>query len=328
MPPPGAPCPTAGLLRAAIGAKRNFMSDAAPPERPLLGIAMRASSATAFGGMSGLLKAASMHGVTTPEMIFYRNAWALLVVGGWISLGPGWSAVKTSAPLAHVTRSTLGLVSMLLTFGALALLPLGEATTLTYAAPILATLLSGLILAEKIGARRWSAVAVGFVGVLLVARPGNGVMALGLLVGISAAIGQAAVMITVRQISRTEQTAAIVFWFTVFTMIAGAAMLPVFGRSHDILTYAMLAGAGLLGGFAQLTMTASLRFAPVSVVVPLDYLQIVWGILIGWLVFMSPPTPLMLAGAALIAGSGIYTAYREHVRGKVPAEAGSMPEAN
>ena len=75
-------------------------------------------------------------------------------------------------------------------------------------------------------------------------------------------------------------------------------------------------------------MTGSLRFAPVSVVVPLDYLQIVWGILIGWLVFLSPPTPLMLAGAALIAGSGIYTAWREHARGKTPAEAGSMPEAS
>ena len=317
-----------GVLHIAIGAKRYSMSDATPPESRLLGIAMRASSATAFGGMSGLLKAASMHGVTTPEMIFYRNAWALLVVGGWISLGPGWSTVKTRAPLAHVTRSTIGLVSMLLTFGALALLPLGEATTLTYAAPILATLLSGLILAEKIGPRRWAAVATGFIGVLLVARPGDGVTALGLLVGISAAVGQAAVMITVRQISRTEQTAAIVFWFTIITTIAGAAMLPFFGRDHDLATYTMLAGAGLLGGFAQLTMTASLRFAPVSVVVPLDYLQIVWGILIGWLVFLSAPTPLMLAGAALIAGSGIYTAYREHARGKIPAEAGSMPEAS
>jgi drug/metabolite transporter (DMT)-like permease len=278
--------------------------------------------------MSALLKGASTRGVATTEMIFYRNAWALIVVGTWISLGPGWSAIKTRAPLAHVTRSTIGLISMLLTFGALALLPLGEATTLTYAAPILATLLSGLILAEKIGPRRWSAVALGFAGVILVARPGDGVTPLGLLVGIAAAIGQAAVMITVRQISRTEQTAAIVFWFTVFTMAAGAAMLPFFGRSHDLVTYTMLACAGLLGGVGQLSMTASLRFAPVSVVVPLDYLQIVWGILIGWFVFLAPPTPLMLAGAALIAASGIYTAYRERKRGIEPAEARVMPEAN
>ena len=299
-----------------------------PPERRLFGIALRASSATAFAGMSALLKAASEHGVTTPEMIFYRNVWALLVVGGWIAVGPGWSAVRTRAPLAHLTRSVVGLISMLLTFGALALLPLGEATTLTYAAPILATLLSGILLAEKIGVRRWCAVAVGFVGVLLVARPGNGVTGLGLLVGIAAAVGQSGVMITIRQISRTERTEAIVFWFTIFTTVAGAMMLPFFGRSHDLPTLGLLAGAGLIGGFAQLSMTASLRFAPVSVVVPLDYLQIVWGITIGWLVFLTPPTWLMLAGAALIAASGIYTAYREHVRGRIPAEAGSMPEAN
>ncbi len=176
---------------------------AAPPERRLLGIAMRATSATAFGCMSALLKAASTHGVSTPEMIFYRNAWALIVVATWISAGPGWSAVKTRSPLSHLTRSTIGLISMLLTFGALALLPLGEATTLTYAAPIVATLLSGIVLSEKIGPRRWSAVAVGFVGVVLVAQPGHGVNALGVLVGVAAAFGQSAVMITVRQISRT-----------------------------------------------------------------------------------------------------------------------------
>jgi len=304
------------------------MHQATPPERRLFGIALRAASATSFGLMAAFLKAASQHGVSTFEMIFYRNVWSLLVVGGWIAAGPGWAAVKTKAPIAHLTRSVIGLISMLLTFGAVALLPLGEATTLTYAAPILATLLSGLLLAEKIGPRRWSAVAVGFIGVLMVARPGEGITTLGLAVGIGAAFGQSAVMITVRQISRTEQTVAIVFWFTVFTTIAGAAMLPFFGRGHDLETYAILAAAGLLGGVGQLSMTGSLRFAPVSVVVPLDYLQIVWGIGIGWLVFLSPPTPLMLAGAALIAGSGIYTAYREHARGKMPAEAGSMPEAS
>src|SRR3569833_3305804 len=117
--------------------------------------------------MAAFLKAASQHGVSTFEMIFYRNVWALLIVGGWIAAGPGWSAVKTRAPLAHLTRSVIGLISMLLTFGAVALLPLGEATTLFFVAPIVATLLSGLLLAEKIGPRRWSAVAVGFVGVLL-----------------------------------------------------------------------------------------------------------------------------------------------------------------
>ena len=306
-------------MRYTVTPAKRCAMDRPEPDRRLLGIAMRAGSATAFAGMSALLKGASVHGVATPEMIFYRSAWALIVIAIWISLGPGWAAVKTRAPLSHLIRSSIGLVSMLLTFGALALLPLGEATTLTYAAPIVATLLSGLILSERIGPRRWGAVAVGFVGVLLVARPGDGITVIGLAVGVAAAFGQSAVMITVRQISRTEHTAAIVFWFTIFSLIAGIALLPFFGHRHDALTYAMLAGAGLLGGFGQLTMTSSLRFAPVSVVVPLDYLQIVWGIAIGWMVFLSPPTWLMLAGAALIAASGIYTAYREHVRGRRPA---------
>ncbi|HWI86789.1 MAG TPA: EamA/RhaT family transporter, partial [Sphingomonas sp.] len=103
----------------------------APIDRRLLGIAMRVVSASAFASMAALLKATSDRGVTTPEMIFYRNAWALVVIALWISWGPGWAAVKTRAPLAHLTRSAIGLVSMFFTFLALALLPLGEATTLT-----------------------------------------------------------------------------------------------------------------------------------------------------------------------------------------------------
>jgi drug/metabolite transporter (DMT)-like permease len=303
------------------------MSVPGPSEHRLRGILLRSASATAFAGMAALLKAVSERGVSAPEMIFYRNGWALLVVGSWIALGPGWTAIRTNKPAAHLTRSAIGLVSMLLTFGALALLPLGEATTLTYAAPLIATILSGLLLGEAIGRRRWAAVAVGFVGVALVAQPdGNNTPLIGVLIGIAAAFGQSAVMITVRQISRTEGTAAIVFWFSVFSMLAGAAMLPVFGHWHPPLVMAMLAGAGLLGGFAQIAMTASLRFAPVSVVVPFDYLQIVWATCVGWVAFGTPPTSLMLTGAALICASGLYTAYRESVRGREPTEARAMPE--
>lgn len=294
----------------------------------MLGVGLRIVAATCFATMAALLKGASDRGVSTPEMIFWRNIWSLLVVSIWITLGPGWAAVRTNRPLAHITRSVLGIVSMLFTFGALALLPLAEATTLTYAAPILATILSGLLLGEAIGVRRWSAVAIGFVGVLLVVRPGGGVHLpmIGVLVGIFAALGQSFVMITLRQIGRTEGTAAIVFWFSVLSTTAGIAMLPIFGRPHDMMTLEMMCLAGSLGGIAQLTMTASLRFAPVSVVVPFDYLQIVWATLIGTVIFASPSTPLMLAGAALIAGSGIYTAYRESRRGRVPDQARTAPE--
>lgn len=300
-----------------------------PPERRLRGVALRIGSATAFALMAALLKGASGRGVVTAEMIFWRNAWALPVVGLWLTLGPGWGAVRTRQPMAHLTRSALGLVSMLLTFGALSLLPLGAATTLTYAAPIAATLLSAAVLGERVGPRRWAAVAAGFAGVLLVVRPGGGgaLPALGVAVGIAAALAQSGVMVTLRQIGRTEGTAAIVWWFSLSTTLAGAAMLPAFGQRHDPVTLAMLAVAGLLGGAGQLAMTASLRFAPVAVVVPFDYLQIVWATLIGWLAFGTAPTAVMLAGAALIAGSGLYTAVRERRRGLEPASALAPTEA-
>ena len=278
--------------------------------------------------MSALLKGASERGVSTPEMIFYRNAFALLIVGAWLTFGPGWAAIRTRQPTAHLTRSVLGLISMLLTFGALALLPLGTATTLTYAAPILATILSGMVLGEVIGRRRWLAVGVGFAGVLLVVRPGgaSGLPTLGVIVGLGAALGQSCVMITLRQIGRTESIAGIVWWFSVFTTLAGALMLPFFGHRHDLWTLTMLVAAGLLGGVGQLTMTASLRLAPVSVVVPFDYLQIVWAMLIGWLIFGTAPTAVMLAGAMLIAGSGIYTAFRERRRGRESNHALALDE--
>jgi len=298
-----------------------------PPERRLRGVAFRVVSATAFALMAALLKAASERGVSTPEMIFYRNFFALFVVGGWLGLGPGWGAIATRRPLAHLTRSSLGLVSMLLTFGALALLPLAAATTLTYAAPILATILSALLLGEAIGRGRWAAVVAGFLGVLLVVRPGHGsaLPALGVAVGLGAALGQSFVMVTLRTIARTENTPAIVWWFSLFTTLAGAAMLPVFGHGHDAFTYALLALSGLLGGIGQISMTSSLRFAPVSAVVPFDYLQIVWATLIGWAAFGAAPTGVMLAGAVLIAGSGIYTALGERRRGQA-AQAMALDE--
>ncbi|WP_404711447.1 DMT family transporter [Sphingomonas sp. MMS24-J13] len=303
-------------------------SFSSPPERRMLGVGLRIVSATAFACMSGLLKLASGHGVNTAEMIFYRNAGAMPIVAAWVAFGPGWRAIRTRRPIAHVTRSGLGLVAMLLSFGTLSLLPLGEATALTYAAPILSTLLSALFLREVVGVHRWTAVATGFAGVLLVVHPtGESLPILGVITGICAAFGQAAVMITVRQISRSETIASIVFWFTTMTMLAGALMLPVFGHTHDGITYAMLFGAGLCGGCAQITMTGSLRHAPVAVVMPFDYLQIVWGIAFGWLITTLPPTPTTLGGAALIAASGIYTAWRESKRGYEPAQAQVVPEA-
>lgn len=292
----------------------------APPrphaDRPLLGIALRFGSASCFAIMAAALKLASLRGVTAPEMILYRNGFGLPLVTLWVLSGPGLRALATKRPLAHLTRSGIGLVSMVLTFQAIILLPPAEATTITFTAPVFATILSVIVLSEVVGRFRWCAVALGFAGVLVVIQPGNSALPIvGVAVALAAAVGQAAVSITLRQISRTEGIAPIVFWFTVATTLAGAATLPWFGQRHDAVTWGLLVAAGLIGGSGQIMMTASLRHAPVAVVAPLDYVQILWATLFGWILLAHPPTATTLVGAAMIAGGGLLTAWREqHLR--------------
>lgn len=284
------------------------------------GIALRIAAAGCFSVMAAVLKLASLDGVVAPEMLFYRAFFGLPVVLAWVLTQPGGLAgLTTRRPLAHVGRSALGIVSILCVFQTLTLLPLADATTLSFTAPIFATLLSFLILKEAVGPRRWAAVAVGFIGVIIVMRPGAANLAVpldGIGFGLAAALLTAGVTITLRQLRDTEHVAAIVFWFFVGSSIVGATLLPFVGHWHSPLTFALLIGSGIAGGLAQLFMTASLQKAPVAVVAPFDYLQIVGAIVFGWWLMSTTPTLSTLAGAALIGSSGLYTAWREHVRRK------------
>ena len=301
---------------------------APPVERPLLGVALRCVTATTFALMAALLKYASDHGATLVDLMFYRSIGGLPVVAAFALTQGGVDAIKTRQPMKQATRSGIGFVAMILTFGALTLLPIAEATTLTYSAPIITTIFSALFLREAVGPRRWLAVLAGFIGVVLVARPGGAPSStLGLAFGLCASVGQAAVAITLRQIGKTESPSATVFWFMLSATIGAGLALPWLGARHDLMLTLVLLGGGVFGGIGQLATTASVRYAPVSMVVPFDYLQIIWATLIGWFIFADVPTAMMLAGAALIAGSGIYTAYRESRRGKVPLEGDAVPAA-
>ena len=284
------------------------------------GIALRIAAAGCFSVMAAVLKLASLDGVVAPEMLFYRAFFGLPVVLAWVVTQPGGLAgLTTRRPLAHLGRSALGIVSILCVFQTLTLLPLADATTLSFTAPIFATLLSFLILKEAVGPRRWAAVAVGFIGVIIVMRPGatdHAVPVEGIAFGLVAALLTAGVTITLRQLRDTEHVAAIVFWFFVGSSIVGAILLPFVGQMHSPLTFALLIASGLTGGLAQLFMTASLQKAPVAVVAPFDYLQIVGAIVFGWWLMSTTPTLSTLTGAALIGSSGLYTAWREHIRSK------------
>lgn len=284
-----------------------------PPDRRLLAIALRLFAAVALTIMFALVKLVEARGVSLLESLFYRQALALPMVLGWIAFGPGRAAVRTKRPGAHVTRTFLGMAGMALNFLTFLLLPLAEATVLLFTVPIFATILSALVLKERVGRHRWGAVLLGFVGVLLVVQPGRGVLPLnGVLIGLCAATVVSAVSITLRQLGRTEAPATTVFWFTSLSAAGMALVMPFVARAHDPATFALLLALGVSGGLAQMALTGSLRLAPISVVLPMDYSNLLWSALIGWLVFATVPTPSLWLGAPLIILSGLYIVYREH----------------
>jgi len=228
----------------------------------LLGIGLRVGAATSFGFMAAMIKLGSEAGVSVPEMAFYRFAFGLPPLLAWIAWTRDFGAWRTKRPLAHLARGAIGLSTMVLAFGALTYLPLAESATIGFVAPLFSVMLSALILSEPVGRHRWSAVALGFIGVLIVMRPSGGNLpAEGLALALLAAFGVAAVTITIRQIGRTESTPTTVLWFTLFSMAVTGALLPFFGQAHDARTWAVLAALGLFGGMGQLFLTSALRFA-------------------------------------------------------------------
>ena len=282
-------------------------------DRILPAVAYRLASVVAFATMGALIKLAELRGAGLAELLFFRQAGAIPVVLAWVAIGPGLATLRTQRIGAHAVRCTVGLSSMTCMFATLMLLPLAEATTLQFTVPIFATILGALVLREATGVHRWSAVVVGFVGVVIVAQPGSGHIPLaGAATGLAAAFLSASVSILIRRMGSSEPPATIVFYFSTLSMVP---LVPAFlwtMGSHDATTWVMLVCIGLVGAVGQLTMTTSLSLAPVSVVVPMDYSGLIWATVYGWALFGVLPGAMTWAGAPLIVASGLYIVWREH----------------
>ena len=292
------------------------------PNRPLAGIAARLGAVVALAVMFALVKLVTARGVGIVETVFYRQLFALPVIGGWIALGPGRAAIRTARPGAHVVRMMLGLTAMALNFWGYSLLPLAEATVIGFTVPVFGTALAALVLREPTGRHRWAAVAVGFAGVLIVVRPGGAeVHPGGALVALAGALMTAAVTIQIRQLGRTEGTATTVLWFTATSLAPLAGLMIWAGHAHDAGTWGLLLAIGLAGGLGQLGLTAALRFAPVSLVLPMDYTSLIWATILGTALFGTWPGTSTWMGAPVIVASGLYIVWRERVRSRAVAAA-------
>lgn len=289
-----------------------------PRQRPLYALGLRLLSAALLQAMMMLVKLAGDRHVSLPESMFWRQAIPTLLILLWLVPRRQLGRLASARMGAHARRAAIGLTGMFLTLGAVRLLPLSEASVLSFTAPIFATILSVVLLREKVGWIRSTAVVLGFAGVLVIAGPeifgtGRAAMPLaGFLVGIGAAFMVALISIQLRDLGRTEQPLTVVFWFSAFSAVALGAALPWTMSGHDPGTWAILGAIGVSGLFGQIALTAALRYGSVASVIVMDYSAFAWATLWGWLVFAQLPPPSTWLGAPLVVAAGLVIVWREH----------------
>ncbi|MBC7906979.1 MAG: DMT family transporter [Rhodospirillaceae bacterium] len=275
----------------------------------LIGIACMVAAASVFATMDALVKWLV---ATYPviQVMAFRSAFALVVVLPLLWAG-GWGQLVTRRKWAHLLRSVIGLVAVACFFQALDDLPLAQVTGIFFAAPLMMTALSVPLLKERVGPRRWAAVAVGFLGVLLIVRPDRALLNGGMAAALAGTVLYAVVMVLIRDMSRTEKTVTIVFWFSASSALVSGALAPFYWVPPSGWDFALLAAVGLLGGAGQLLATQAVRLAPVSVVAPFDYLHLVFATGYGWALWHDWPSVSTLAGSAVIMVCGLYVLHRE-----------------
>ncbi|MBA4354356.1 MAG: transporter [Novosphingobium sp.] len=283
-------------------------------------LALRLVATVLFSVMLLLVKLTGERGIALPETLFWRQLLPALAIFGWL-LGRGQlHRLKTKRPWIHARRALIGGAGMFLTLGVVRLLPLAEATVLGFTTPIFAVMLSALLLKERVGIWRWSAVIAGLIGVLVIAGPDSGSLPIdGVAVGIGAAFMVALVTVQVRDLGRTEEPLTVVFYFSAFSAPLLGLFLFQTGANHDLTGWLMLGGIGLTGLFAQIAMTASLRYGSVSSVIVVDYIQLAWATGWGWLIFDHLPPATTWVGAPIIIGASLLIVWREHHLGKLQA---------
>lgn len=267
-----------------------------------------------FSMMDTLIKFMTA-GYPVPQLMFVRSFVALLLVGGWALARDGdFRSLRTRRPLGHVGRALAGLISMGCFFTAFKLLPLAEVYVLSFAGPLFITALSVPMLGERVGWRRWTAVLVGFGGVVIMANPSADAPLLPIAIGLTAAFFYAVAVLAVRGLAKTETaTATVVYVLLTASVVSGIIAIPVWVMP-DAFDALLLLAIGVIGAGAQVTITQAFRRAPPAVVAPFEYTGMIWATLFGFLVFGEVPTPAVLAGAAVIIGSGLYILHRETTR--------------
>lgn len=284
-------------------------------------IGLKLISALLFAMMSALVR---QLGDVAPvgQLVFFRSAFAIppvLII--YAFRGELMSALYTNRPFGQLGRGTMSVFGMFSNFSSLTRLPLADATAITFASPLITVALAAIVLKEKVRIFRWTAVVIGFVGVVVMLIPhldvghyttiGAATATTGAGFALFSAFCNAGTVIQTRRLTQSETTSSIVFYFSLVCALAGAVTLPFAWYTPTLPELIKLMSLGFLGGIAHIFLTESYRHATASVIAPFDYTSLLWALLLGYWFFGELPSSLVYVGAVIVAAAGLFVIYRE-----------------
>jgi drug/metabolite transporter (DMT)-like permease len=243
------------------------------------------------------------------------GVWQIVLARSVLSVGPllwlarqggGRGALQVRSPALHVLRLACSTASTYCFFAGLVHLPLTECLAITFVAPMCITALSGPILGERVGARRWAVVVIGFAGVMLMLRPGTAMFQLSALLPLGATICYALAMVLTRVLSRTDGNVAILFWNNLGLAVVSLPLAATSWITPALVDWGVFLVLGISGPVSMYCLIVAYRNAPAAVVAPVDYTALPWGMLFGWLLWRETPDPAMWPGVGIMVAAGLY----------------------
>ncbi len=251
-------------------------------------------------------------GYAITQIILFRNGISVAAVLLFVLIGSGGlRRLRFSSPLLMAIRTASGLGAAYLFFSGLRYLPLADAFAIAFAAPLFITTLSVPVLGETVGPRRWAAVVLGFVGVLVILQPGADAFRIEALLPLGAAFCYAMAVLVGRRMARVMPISAIIFWPSLIIVCLTGLMMPSQWRMDSAADLSLFLFLGTMGTAGIILVTQAYRHAPAAAIAPFDYSVLIWGVVFGWVIWNDVPGPNVWLGSAILIGCGLYILHRE-----------------
>lgn len=280
-------------------------------DNPLIGMACAVTAYFMLSTMMVFSKLLSQsHSVV--EVSFYRNLLAFLPLAIYVFAMGHRDIIKIkSSPKMLIARGVFGTFGMLLTFGAFSLLPLADATVLLFSSSLFLPILSWIFLKEAVSRARWAAIAVGMIGVIIMARPTGDVNLIGIGVALSAAFMHGVLGTILRHLGKSEGPLTVTFYFMLIGALLSAVPMPVMAQPITLNDASLIIGLGMTGLAGQIFLSAAFRYAPASLVTVFNYTGLIWATFFGWWIWSDWPSVHVFIGGGIVIGANIFILLRE-----------------